>query len=145
MNVIFRSNIALDYVCLLDGMILFSSLTVLIVWLTEKHSTQNKKTGMDFYTRYTRCIYRWERTLLKTVGHDILSDEFKKNILSYFIYFWFVLPLVINYILLFTSIQRQKSLCYTAFLWRFRFVLMTVHIVYIFMRIYNKLYLNVVF
>lgn len=87
MHFIFRSNIALDYVCLLDGMILFSSLTVLIVWLTEKHSTQNNKTGMDFYTRYTRCIYRWERTLLKIVGHDILGDEFKKNILSYFVYF----------------------------------------------------------
>lgn len=41
---------------------------------------------MDAYNRFNRCIFEWERVLLKVVGHDFLGGKFEKNLMTFFLY-----------------------------------------------------------
>lgn len=49
---------------------------------------------MDSYTNFTRCIYEWERKLLRFIGHDFLDGTFKPNVLAIFVYFLIVVAFV---------------------------------------------------
>lgn len=41
---------------------------------------------MDPYTRFTRCIFYWEKPLLQFTGQDFLSKDFKPSLNSYLVY-----------------------------------------------------------
>lgn len=41
---------------------------------------------MDANARFTRCVYEWERKLLRLIGHDFLDGEFKPNIITVIVY-----------------------------------------------------------
>lgn len=42
---------------------------------------------MDAFTRFNRCIFEWERTLLKLVGHDLLAGtKFERNFITFAVY-----------------------------------------------------------
>lgn len=41
---------------------------------------------MESYQRFYICFYKWERTLLKLVGHDILNKDFKVDLHAYILY-----------------------------------------------------------
>lgn len=41
---------------------------------------------MNSFARFTKCIFQWERSLLKFVGHDILAEYFIRNSRSYLVY-----------------------------------------------------------
>lgn len=50
---------------------------------------------MEAYNRFTKCIFEWERALLKCVGHDFLAVKLKQTPMTFIIYgtFLFNLPL----------------------------------------------------
>lgn len=41
---------------------------------------------MEAYNRFNKCIFKWERTLLKLVGHDLLAPKLKPTIMTFVIY-----------------------------------------------------------
>lgn len=45
-----------------------------------------KSQKMNSYTRYNRCVFEWERALLKLVGHDFLGEVFEKNLMTFVVY-----------------------------------------------------------
>lgn len=42
---------------------------------------------MDPYTRFTRCIFLWEKSLLQFVGQDFTAENFQPSIITYSVYF----------------------------------------------------------
>lgn len=56
---------------------------------------------MDANARFTRCIYEWERKVLRLIGHDFLDGEFKPNAITVIVYVLIVLALagIINTII----------------------------------------------
>lgn len=47
----------------------------------------HKDSEMDAYNRFHTTIFKWESFLLKIVGHDFLSGDFKFTAASYFAHF----------------------------------------------------------
>lgn len=41
---------------------------------------------MDAYNRFNRCLFEWERALLRLLGHDFMGEKFERNIMTFFIY-----------------------------------------------------------
>lgn len=41
---------------------------------------------MEAYNRFTKCIFEWERTLLKCIGHDFLAPKLKQTPMAFIIY-----------------------------------------------------------
>lgn len=41
---------------------------------------------MEAYNRFTKCIFKWERSMLKFVGHDLLDVELKRTPVTFIIY-----------------------------------------------------------
>lgn len=41
---------------------------------------------MEAYNRFTKCIYVWERSVLKLMGHDLLDVELKRTPMTFIIY-----------------------------------------------------------
>lgn len=38
---------------------------------------------MDSYLRFKRCIFHWEQSLLRLMGHDYIAKDFKRNLGSF--------------------------------------------------------------
>lgn len=57
------------------------------------HFSVNSKPKMEALFRFNRCIFEWERSLLKLVGHDFLGGTFKKNLMTFTVYFIIVVSL----------------------------------------------------
>lgn len=49
---------------------------------------------MEAYNRFNRCIFEWERTLLKIVGHDFLGGKFERNIVTFTVYFLVIATII---------------------------------------------------
>lgn len=41
---------------------------------------------MDANARFTRCVYEWERKVLRLIGHDFLDGTFKPNAITVIVY-----------------------------------------------------------
>lgn len=41
---------------------------------------------MEAYNRFMKCVFKWERSLLKCVGHDILAPKFKQTPMTFLTY-----------------------------------------------------------
>lgn len=41
---------------------------------------------MEPNARVERCLFQWERTLLKFCGHNFIGEPFKPNLITYFLY-----------------------------------------------------------
>lgn len=41
---------------------------------------------MDAYTRFNRCLFEWERALLRLLGHDFMGEKFERNFMTFFLY-----------------------------------------------------------
>lgn len=41
---------------------------------------------MESYSRFTRCIYKWEASLLDLVGHNFLINSYRKTTWTYLFY-----------------------------------------------------------
>lgn len=41
---------------------------------------------MEAYNRFNRCIFEWERNLLKLIGHDFFGEKFQRNAMTFFVY-----------------------------------------------------------
>lgn len=41
---------------------------------------------MDSYNRFNKCVFQWERSLFKLIGHDVFVGELKRNAISYTVY-----------------------------------------------------------
>lgn len=41
---------------------------------------------MDAYNRFNRCLFEWERSLLRLLGHDFMGEKFERNIMTFVIY-----------------------------------------------------------
>lgn len=61
---------------------------------------------MEAYNRFYKCIFKWERALLKLVGHDALADKLKPTPMTFVVYgsilaaFLMAIYTIINYGLL---------------------------------------------
>lgn len=64
--------------------VFFVGLKPLKNFKTQKEIRQNP--AMDAYSRFTRCIYEWERKLLRLIGHDFLDGTFKPNVIAIIVY-----------------------------------------------------------
>lgn len=51
---------------------------------------------MEAYNKYRKCFFVYERTLLRLIGHDYLSPDFKPGIVAYTIYALLVLFMCTN-------------------------------------------------
>lgn len=49
---------------------------------------------MESYSRFTRCIFKWEAFLLDLVGHNMLDLNYRRNLNTYLIYALVVVALV---------------------------------------------------
>lgn len=69
---------------------------------------------MDATSRFNRCIFEWERTLLKIVGHDFLGETFKKNLITYMVYFTIAMAngSMIYTFMLYGTLERIFSLLF---------------------------------
>lgn len=49
---------------------------------------------MDAYAKFNRCIYEWERKLLRLIGHDFLDGTFKPNVIAILVYLLIFIALI---------------------------------------------------
>lgn len=41
---------------------------------------------MDSYNRFNRCVFEWQRTIFKIVGHDFFGETFERNFVTFIVY-----------------------------------------------------------
>lgn len=41
---------------------------------------------MEAFNRFNRCIFEWERNLLKLIGHDFFGEKFERNVMTFVVY-----------------------------------------------------------
>lgn len=41
---------------------------------------------MDAYSRFLRCVFQWDKSLMQFVGHDVITKEFNRSYITYFVY-----------------------------------------------------------
>lgn len=70
---------------------------------------------MDAENRFVKCFYVYERFYLRVAGHDVLIENFKPTLYSYFLYLYFCFFIFLNFYSLFiveTLLQRMSVIAF---------------------------------
>lgn len=75
---------------------------------------------MEAFNRFTKCIFKWERFLLKLVGQNILDVQPKRTSMTYAIYITIIVSIVMEvYTFIFYGLI-EKMFCLHAMTFTFQ-------------------------
>lgn len=70
---------------------------------------------MESYNRFNKCVFEWERLLLKLIGHDVLEGELRQTPMTFVTYGVIFTVIVMEFYTFIYYGTLEKIFCLSAF------------------------------